>query len=166
MCCTVFLSMWLSNTSTTAMVMPIAEAVLQQLICTGLADSHNDSETVDAAEDESGRSASHKVVGGQGGSESGGGGCFSLCSPFVTSVVHPRSCFRQGGEPGEETTGAALPQREVRVCSSGRKDCPPPSATPLPKSHSVYRALCGCRKGADPFIWHALLPPLRIFLPG
>ncbi|KAF0029477.1 hypothetical protein F2P81_018582 [Scophthalmus maximus] len=36
MCCTVFLSMWLSNTSTTAMVMPIAEAVLQQLICTGL----------------------------------------------------------------------------------------------------------------------------------
>uniref|UniRef100_A0A3P8WIL1 Solute carrier family 13 member 4 n=1 Tax=Cynoglossus semilaevis TaxID=244447 RepID=A0A3P8WIL1_CYNSE len=39
MCCTVFLSMWLSNTSTTAMVMPIAEAVLQQLICTGLADS-------------------------------------------------------------------------------------------------------------------------------
>uniref|UniRef100_A0A8C7WM40 Solute carrier family 13 member 4 n=1 Tax=Oryzias sinensis TaxID=183150 RepID=A0A8C7WM40_9TELE len=34
MCCTVFLSMWLSNTSTTAMVMPIAEAVLQQLIST------------------------------------------------------------------------------------------------------------------------------------
>ncbi|XP_041833816.1 solute carrier family 13 member 4 isoform X2 [Melanotaenia boesemani] len=53
MCCTVFLSMWLSNTSTTAMVMPIAEAVLQQLICTGLADSHDDSETVDASEDES-----------------------------------------------------------------------------------------------------------------
>ncbi|XP_062238962.1 solute carrier family 13 member 4 [Platichthys flesus] len=47
MCCTVFLSMWLSNTSTTAMVMPIAEAVLQQLICTGLADSHEDSETAD-----------------------------------------------------------------------------------------------------------------------
>ncbi len=47
MCCTVFLSMWLSNTSTTAMVMPIAEAVLQQLICTGLADSHNDSETAE-----------------------------------------------------------------------------------------------------------------------
>uniref|UniRef100_A0A8C7WM71 Solute carrier family 13 member 4 n=1 Tax=Oryzias sinensis TaxID=183150 RepID=A0A8C7WM71_9TELE len=47
MCCTVFLSMWLSNTSTTAMVMPIAEAVLQQLICTGLADGHEDSETMD-----------------------------------------------------------------------------------------------------------------------
>lgn len=54
MCCTVFLSMWLSNTSTTAMVMPIAEAVLQQLICTGLADSHNDSETAEATEDEGG----------------------------------------------------------------------------------------------------------------
>ncbi|XP_075867413.1 solute carrier family 13 member 4 isoform X2 [Nelusetta ayraudi] len=53
MCCTVFLSMWLSNTSTTAMVMPIAEAVLQQLICTGLADSHGDSETAEATEDES-----------------------------------------------------------------------------------------------------------------
>ncbi|XP_068163191.1 solute carrier family 13 member 4 [Antennarius striatus] len=53
MCCTVFLSMWLSNTSTTAMVMPIAEAVLQQLICTGLADSNNDSETADAPEDTS-----------------------------------------------------------------------------------------------------------------
>ncbi|KAI3366479.1 hypothetical protein L3Q82_000613 [Scortum barcoo] len=52
MCCTVFLSMWLSNTSTTAMVMPIAEAVLQQLICTGLADSHNDSETTEAPEDD------------------------------------------------------------------------------------------------------------------
>uniref|UniRef100_A0A8C8M1S0 Solute carrier family 13 member 4 n=1 Tax=Oncorhynchus tshawytscha TaxID=74940 RepID=A0A8C8M1S0_ONCTS len=36
MCCTVFLSMWLSNTSTTAMVMPIAEAVLQQLISTAV----------------------------------------------------------------------------------------------------------------------------------
>ncbi|XP_040886106.1 solute carrier family 13 member 4 [Toxotes jaculatrix] len=53
MCCTVFLSMWLSNTSTTAMVMPIAEAVLQQLICTGLADNHNDSETAEAPEDDS-----------------------------------------------------------------------------------------------------------------
>ncbi|XP_012710385.2 solute carrier family 13 member 4 [Fundulus heteroclitus] len=53
MCCTVFLSMWLSNTSTTAMVMPIAEAVLQQLICTGLADSHHDSETVDSPEEDS-----------------------------------------------------------------------------------------------------------------
>uniref|UniRef100_A0A674MZ87 Solute carrier family 13 member 4 n=1 Tax=Takifugu rubripes TaxID=31033 RepID=A0A674MZ87_TAKRU len=47
MCCTVFLSMWLSNTSTTAMVMPIAEAVLQQLICTGLADGPHDSETAE-----------------------------------------------------------------------------------------------------------------------
>ncbi|XP_069012644.1 solute carrier family 13 member 4 [Embiotoca jacksoni] len=55
MCCTVFLSMWLSNTSTTAMVMPIAEAVLQQLICTGLADSHGDSETVEAPENDSGK---------------------------------------------------------------------------------------------------------------
>ncbi|XP_068573080.1 solute carrier family 13 member 4 isoform X3 [Cebidichthys violaceus] len=53
MCCTVFLSMWLSNTSTTAMVMPIAEAVLQQLICTGLADGHTDSETAEAPEDDS-----------------------------------------------------------------------------------------------------------------
>uniref|UniRef100_A0A8C5HCE9 Solute carrier family 13 member 4 n=1 Tax=Gouania willdenowi TaxID=441366 RepID=A0A8C5HCE9_GOUWI len=54
MCCTVFLSMWLSNTSTTAMVMPIAEAVLQQLICTGLADSLEDSESAEATEDDSG----------------------------------------------------------------------------------------------------------------
>ncbi|KAM6896165.1 solute carrier family 13 member 4 [Lycodopsis pacificus] len=53
MCCTVFLSMWLSNTSTTAMVMPIAEAVLQQLICTGLADGRADSETAEAPEDDS-----------------------------------------------------------------------------------------------------------------
>ncbi|XP_062850604.1 solute carrier family 13 member 4 [Trichomycterus rosablanca] len=52
MCCTVFLSMWLSNTSTTAMVMPIAEAVLQQLIYTGIADSHDDSDTVETQEDE------------------------------------------------------------------------------------------------------------------
>lgn len=61
MCCTVFLSMWLSNTSTTAMVMPIAEAVLQQLICTGLADSH-DSETAEATEDEAGMSGSVSPV--------------------------------------------------------------------------------------------------------
>lgn len=54
MCCTVFLSMWLSNTSTTAMVMPIAEAVLQQLIYTGIADSHDDSDTVETQEDETG----------------------------------------------------------------------------------------------------------------
>ncbi|XP_055046817.1 solute carrier family 13 member 4 isoform X2 [Misgurnus anguillicaudatus] len=53
MCCTVFLSMWLSNTSTTAMVMPIAEAVLQQLICTGIADSMDDSVTIDTQEEES-----------------------------------------------------------------------------------------------------------------
>uniref|UniRef100_A0AAQ6IC72 Solute carrier family 13 member 4 n=1 Tax=Anabas testudineus TaxID=64144 RepID=A0AAQ6IC72_ANATE len=58
MCCTVFLSMWLSNTSTTAMVMPIAEAVLQQLICTGLADSHDDSETTEAPEEDTGTSGS------------------------------------------------------------------------------------------------------------
>ncbi|NXK46011.1 S13A4 protein, partial [Chauna torquata] len=32
MCCTTVLSMWLSNTSTTAMVMPIVEAVLQELV--------------------------------------------------------------------------------------------------------------------------------------
>ncbi|XP_078503429.1 solute carrier family 13 member 4 [Lissotriton helveticus] len=32
MCCTALLSMWLSNTSATAMVMPIVEAVLQQLM--------------------------------------------------------------------------------------------------------------------------------------
>uniref|UniRef100_A0A9J8B0H8 Solute carrier family 13 member 4 n=1 Tax=Cyprinus carpio carpio TaxID=630221 RepID=A0A9J8B0H8_CYPCA len=53
MCCTVFLSMWLSNTSTTAMVMPIAEAVLQQLICTGIADSLEDSLTVYTQDEES-----------------------------------------------------------------------------------------------------------------
>ncbi|XP_017350322.1 solute carrier family 13 member 4 [Ictalurus punctatus] len=58
MCCTVFLSMWLSNTSTTAMVMPIAEAVLQQLICTGIADSHDDSDTVETQEDENERNLS------------------------------------------------------------------------------------------------------------
>ncbi|XP_033470545.1 solute carrier family 13 member 4 isoform X1 [Epinephelus lanceolatus] len=63
MCCTVFLSMWLSNTSTTAMVMPIAEAVLQQLICTGLADSHDDSETAEAPEDDSGASGFVTSVG-------------------------------------------------------------------------------------------------------
>ncbi|XP_033846264.1 solute carrier family 13 member 4 [Periophthalmus magnuspinnatus] len=51
MCCTVFLSMWLSNTSTTAMVMPIAEAVLQQLICTGLADSLENPDSTDETED-------------------------------------------------------------------------------------------------------------------
>ncbi|XP_074049715.1 solute carrier family 13 member 4 isoform X2 [Macrotis lagotis] len=32
MCCTTLLSMWLSNTSSTAMVMPIVEAVLQELV--------------------------------------------------------------------------------------------------------------------------------------
>ncbi|NWV53255.1 S13A4 protein, partial [Daphoenositta chrysoptera] len=32
MCCTTVLSMWLSNTSTTAMVMPIVEAVLRELV--------------------------------------------------------------------------------------------------------------------------------------
>ncbi|XP_062054099.1 solute carrier family 13 member 4 [Lepus europaeus] len=32
MCCTTLLSMWLSNTSTTAMVMPIVDAVLQELV--------------------------------------------------------------------------------------------------------------------------------------
>lgn len=62
MCCTVFLSMWLSNTSTTAMVMPIAEAVLQQLICTGLADGHHDSESAEAPDDDSGTSARRQPV--------------------------------------------------------------------------------------------------------
>uniref|UniRef100_W5K2D0 Solute carrier family 13 member 4 n=1 Tax=Astyanax mexicanus TaxID=7994 RepID=W5K2D0_ASTMX len=62
MCCTVFLSMWLSNTSTTAMVMPIAEAVLQQLIYTGIADSHDDSDTVETQEDESGNKVMHKNI--------------------------------------------------------------------------------------------------------
>ncbi|XP_060052616.1 solute carrier family 13 member 4 isoform X2 [Erinaceus europaeus] len=47
MCCTTLLSMWLSNTSTTAMVMPIVEAVLQELV---------------SAEDE-------QLVGGSGSAE-------------------------------------------------------------------------------------------------
>lgn len=64
MCCTVFLSMWLSNTSTTAMVMPIAEAVLQQLICTGLADGPADSETTEAPEEDSGTSGNVSAGGG------------------------------------------------------------------------------------------------------
>lgn len=34
--------------------MPIAEAVLQQLIYTGIADSHDDSDTVETQEDENG----------------------------------------------------------------------------------------------------------------
>lgn len=37
------------------MVMPIAEAVLQQLICTGLADSHADSETAEPPDDDGGK---------------------------------------------------------------------------------------------------------------
>uniref|UniRef100_A0A8D2Q593 Solute carrier family 13 member 4 n=1 Tax=Varanus komodoensis TaxID=61221 RepID=A0A8D2Q593_VARKO len=50
MCCTTVISMWLSNTSTAAMVMPIVEAVLQELVNTeedcesngtpGLGDKH------------------------------------------------------------------------------------------------------------------------------
>lgn len=40
------------------MVMPIAEAVLQQLICTGLADSQDDSETAEGPEEDSGTSGS------------------------------------------------------------------------------------------------------------
>uniref|UniRef100_A0A4W3JZP6 Solute carrier family 13 member 4 n=1 Tax=Callorhinchus milii TaxID=7868 RepID=A0A4W3JZP6_CALMI len=64
MCCTVFLSMWLSNTSTTAMVMPIAEAVLQQLINTSL---ESDVELAvitdtDSAEDTYSSSSSQKYV--------------------------------------------------------------------------------------------------------
>lgn len=44
------------------MVMPIAEAVLQQLICTGLADSHNDSETAEVPEDDGGTSLNSSTV--------------------------------------------------------------------------------------------------------
>ncbi|XP_055506027.1 solute carrier family 13 member 4-like [Leucoraja erinacea] len=65
MCCTVFLSMWLSNTSTTAMVMPIAEAVLQQLISTSL-EADMDLAVIidtDSAEDTYTNSASHKYGG-------------------------------------------------------------------------------------------------------
>lgn len=49
------------------MVMPIAEAVLQQLICTGLADSHNSSDTAEATEDDSGMPGSVTAGGGAGG---------------------------------------------------------------------------------------------------
>ncbi|XP_043943401.1 solute carrier family 13 member 4 isoform X2 [Protopterus annectens] len=49
MCCTAFLSMWLSNTSTTAMVMPIADAVLQQLINTNV-DADNELEVITEAD--------------------------------------------------------------------------------------------------------------------
>ncbi|KAL4641030.1 solute carrier family 13 member 4 [Arapaima gigas] len=58
MCCTVFLSMWLSNTSTTAMVMPIAEAVLQQLISTGVADAQEDYDNIEGPEEDSGSATS------------------------------------------------------------------------------------------------------------
>lgn len=106
MCCTVFLSMWLSNTSTTAMVMPIAEAVLQQLICTGLADSHNDSETTEPPEDDSGTSAAAVQQIQKD--------CGSNPFTFMMNVV-VCSCFRQRREPGQKPAGAALSQRQVCV---------------------------------------------------
>ncbi|XP_077400659.1 solute carrier family 13 member 4 [Vanacampus margaritifer] len=62
MCCTVFLSMWLSNTSTTAMVMPIAEAVLQQLICTGMADSLEPDATEDDSDKEENLDKNHLAL--------------------------------------------------------------------------------------------------------
>ena len=37
MCATAFLSMWISNTATTAMMVPIVEAVLQQMEATSSA---------------------------------------------------------------------------------------------------------------------------------
>uniref|UniRef100_A0A674A6H9 Solute carrier family 13 member 4 n=1 Tax=Salmo trutta TaxID=8032 RepID=A0A674A6H9_SALTR len=87
MCCTVFLSMWLSNTSTTAMVMPIAEAVLQQLISTGVADTQEDSETVEATEDD----------------------CLSgMAAPSLPAVNI------SGRESGTEPTRASVSQRQVR----------------------------------------------------
>uniref|UniRef100_A0A8C9SP47 Solute carrier family 13 member 4 n=1 Tax=Scleropages formosus TaxID=113540 RepID=A0A8C9SP47_SCLFO len=62
MCCTVFLSMWLSNTSTTAMVMPIAEAVLQQLISTGVADAQEDYDNIESPEEDSGSVTDKNII--------------------------------------------------------------------------------------------------------
>lgn len=46
------------------MVMPIADAVLQQLICTGMADYFDDSGTIDTQDEESGESKRQSENGG------------------------------------------------------------------------------------------------------
>lgn len=80
------------------MVMPIAEAVLQQLICTGLADSRDDSETADAPEDDSGTPSRRTRP------------VLSLPLDLSHVGVALRSRLGERRRPGEETAGAALSQ--------------------------------------------------------
>ncbi|XP_076861624.1 solute carrier family 13 member 4 [Brachyhypopomus gauderio] len=133
--CTVFLSMWLSNTSTTAMVMPIAEAVLQQLIYTGIADSHDDSDTVDTQDDESGK---EETVGKNQFELYNKDGCNTQeCSIVVQEANGCGVTPGQGPDIQKETNGY-LPETAV--------DIPMPKK---PKRDSVYptkkdHMICKC----------------------
>lgn len=74
------------------MVMPIADAVLQQLICTGMADYLDDSGTIDTQDEESGESKRQ--------SENGGYSCIMFIITFVKIFYLILLFFhRQRGKP-------------------------------------------------------------------
>ncbi|XP_019898620.2 solute carrier family 13 member 4 isoform X2 [Esox lucius] len=143
MCCTAFLSMWLSNTSTTAMVMPIAEAVLQQLISTGVADAQEDSETVEAPEDdcfsdkEENRQQNQLELLSRRGSVNP-----ELCT--VTETVEPNGTGRKAskvsqGQMSFKQTNGHRPSTAISI-SESRKDNKE-ARYPTKRDHMICKCL-------------------------
>ncbi|XP_068573078.1 solute carrier family 13 member 4 isoform X1 [Cebidichthys violaceus] len=146
MCCTVFLSMWLSNTSTTAMVMPIAEAVLQQLICTGLADGHTDSETAEAPEDDSGTSGAVTTGGAVSEKEEN----FDKNQLELLYRNDSSDCTKQELSTGDEEanglglirhTNGHLPQVAIEIPNVKRVRARRDSQYPTKRDHMICKCL-------------------------
>ncbi|KAK1906186.1 Solute carrier family 13 member 4 [Dissostichus eleginoides] len=149
MCCTVFLSMWLSNTSTTAMVMPIAEAVLQQLICTGLADGHADSETVEAPEDDSAASEKEEDNLDKNQLELLYHNNSSVCSKQELTTLSEVQCCEGNGVGPEASskptyirhTNGLLPQVAIEFPNVKRIKARRDSQYPTKRDHMICKCL-------------------------
>ncbi|XP_040201612.1 solute carrier family 13 member 4 [Rana temporaria] len=142
MCCTALLSMWLSNTSSTAMVMPIADAVLQQL--TSAEDDHegtvaNGSSAAENGQQKSGKQNQPSIELIFINEEATAKDLSKLIQSKNLNGVHMIANPMTFVKPA--TNGQSIPQTQILVL--------PSSETKDPKEQGKYRSkhdhmICKC----------------------
>ncbi|KAM6436789.1 solute carrier family 13 member 4 isoform 1-T1 [Liasis olivaceus] len=145
MCCTTILSMWLSNTSTTAMVMPIVEAVLQELVNAEEDHEMNGTTGTTIREDRETISLSEKH--GQGSLElifinedATTAGFSSLMQSKNMNGVH--MIANTIGTKNSRTNGQHLPQAQILVLPSQPQNLDQDSKQQYPTKHD--HMVCKC----------------------
>ncbi|XP_069048110.1 solute carrier family 13 member 4 [Lepisosteus oculatus] len=141
MCCTVFLSMWLSNTSTTAMVMPIAEAVLQQLISTGVADADEESETADTQDDDGGGDKEDNLERNQSELLFLRESCTKTEHLALSEELNRLALKQCPGEACQKDTNGYLPQVEIFIPEPPKAPEKTAPRYPTKRDHMICKCL-------------------------